>query len=69
MLEETKERHKRTCCELRWHVYEVLGERKIDCLELETSTEAKEEQIGRPCNRERDTTEPEAKHEEMVQPD
>jgi hypothetical protein len=39
MLEETKERHKRTCCELRWHEHEVLGGRKIDCLELETSTE------------------------------
>lgn len=53
MLEETKERHKRTCCELRWHVYEVLGERKIDCLELETSTETKEEHIGGTSNRER----------------
>ena len=52
MLEETKERHKRDCCELRWHEYEVLGGGKIDCLELETSTETKEEHIGRLSDRE-----------------
>src|SRR5690554_1029160 len=52
MLEETKERHIRICCESRWHVYEVLGGRKIDCLELETSTETKKERIGRLSNRE-----------------
>ena len=69
MLKETKERHKRTCCELRWHEYEVLCGGKIDCLELETSTETKEEPYRGNEWQERDTTGSEVEHEEMVQPD
>lgn len=50
---ETNERHKITCCELRRREYEVLDGRKIDCLELETSTEIKEKHIGETDYRER----------------